>query len=132
MIKFTPDMIPDLERFLELYYHKILRVNLTTDTFEVVHMYDFEKIPEHNCLSKWLNDFADSNVHEVDREKFKRITDLQFLKDNICEEPIDFIYCRKFPHEKYFNSEFILLPGEEFDDNNMVCYLFVKCVDLLD
>ena len=41
MINFKKDMIPDLDYLLELYYHKILRVNLKTDSYEVIKMLPF-------------------------------------------------------------------------------------------
>ena len=56
MFNFSNDMIPDLAQFLELYYYKILRVNLTTDTYEIVLLRKGEKASTETTLSGLLND----------------------------------------------------------------------------
>ena len=108
MINFKKDMIPDLDYLLELYYHKILRVNLTTDSYEVIKMLPFEEDPK-TSLSNWLTMFGSSNVADEDYAHFIKCTDLTFMRENIGEIPINFKYKRKFPHNKFYNSEFILL-----------------------
>ena len=54
MINFKKDMIPDLDYLLELYYHKILRVNLTTDSYEVIKMLPFEEDPKTSLSQETL------------------------------------------------------------------------------
>lgn len=131
MFHFTEDMIPDLENFLRLYYHKILRVNLTTDSFEVVSMLQFEEVPDCS-LSEWLTAFGHESVAEEDKDKFLSCTNLDYLKQNMGEYTLSFEYKRKFPHEKYCNSEFIILPSVNYSDDNQICYIFIKDSGLLD
>ena len=131
MINFKKDMIPDLDYLLELYYHKILRVNLTTNSYEVVKMLPFEEDPK-TSLSDWLAMFGSSNVADEDYARFTKYTDLTFMRENIGEIPINFRYKRKFPHDKFYNSEFILLPSKDYKENNQICYMFIKESELLD
>ena len=131
MINFKKDMIPDLDYLLELYYHKILRVNLTTDSYEVIKMLPFEEDPKTSS-SDWLAMFGSSNVADEDWARFTKYTDLTFMRENIGEIPINFRYKRKFPHDKFYNSEFILLPSIDYKENNQICYMFIKESELLD
>ena len=131
MINFKKDMIPDLDYLLELYYHKILRVNLTTDSYEVIKMLPFEEDPK-TSLSNWLTMFGSSNVADEDCAHFIKCTDLTFMRENIGEIPINFRYKRKFPHDKFYNSEFILLPSIGYKEKNQICYMFIKESELLD
>ena len=54
------------------------------------------------------------------------------MRENIGEIPINFRYKRKFPHGKFYNSEFILLPSIDYKENNQICYMFIKESELLD
>ena len=101
MINFKKDMIPDLDYLLELYYHKILRVNLTTNSYEVIKMLPFEEDPK-TSLSDWLAMFGSSNVADEDYARFTKYTDLTFMRENIGEIPINFRY-------KIFNSFGIII-----------------------
>ena len=131
MINFKKDMIPDLDYLLELYYHKILRVNLTTNSYEVVKMLPFEEDPK-TSLSDWLAKFGSSNVADEDYARFTKYTDLTFMRENIGEIPINFRYKRKFPHNKFYDSEFLLLPSIDYRKDNQICYIFIKESELLD
>ena len=76
--------------------------------------------------------FGSSNVADEDYARFIKYTDLTFMRENIGEIPINFRYKRKFPHGKFYNSEFILLPSIDYKENNQICYMFIKESELLD
>ena len=76
--------------------------------------------------------FGSSNVADEDCARFTKYTDLTFMRENIGEIPINFKYKRKFPHNKFYNSEFILLPSIDYKENNQICYMFIKESELLD
>lgn len=50
MFNFKADMVDDLSFLSDLYYVKILRINLKTDSYEIIKQLDSE-MPLDNTLS---------------------------------------------------------------------------------
>lgn len=69
MFNFKADMVNDLSFLSDLYYVKILRINLKTDSYEIIKQLDFET-PLDTTLSGWLEKFAHRYVKESDRSIF--------------------------------------------------------------
>lgn len=122
---FRDDDLTDLSNYLQMYYHKILRVNLTTDTYEVILLQNEHELPAHNCLSKWLDDYCALLVHPEDKMMFRRNTNLENMKAHVYNGETQFNY-RRFMGGLYEDSRFILMPSYRWEPDNQVCLLFVK------
>ena len=129
MFNFSNDMIPDLAQFLELYYYKILRVNLTTDTYEIVLLRKGEKASTETTLSGLLNEFAESDaVEDKDKTVFKAMTKLEYLRNHVDGE-----FWFKYGHKvgnSYYKAAFILMPSVNYSEDNQECILFLKEIEL--
>ena len=81
---FTEDMVEDLGNFLELYYYKILRVNLTTDTYEIILLRSKEEDTNNKSLTGWMREFAENGgVDPKDKEPDRKLT----IKDSVHRIP---------------------------------------------
>lgn len=128
MINFTMDRIPDLERYLSLYYHKIVHVDLSNDKFEIILMRDGEPKPDNENIREWMGKFANDYVHPSDKKEFLDKTSRENFFKALEDEPIDFIFKRKCGNE-FFDSEFIFIPD---GNTNTTGYVFIKELQLTD
>lgn len=130
MFNFKKDMVEDLGNFLELYYYKILRVNLTTDTYEVILTRSNEKLSDNKSLSSWMKEFAENGgVAPEDKNMFIAHSDLEFLRSHVVNGEYWFKYRHK-SGDGYFEAACILLPSINYTDDNQECILFVKELEL--
>ena len=64
----------DTMHMLSITYHKILRINLTSDSYEIIKTYEEEQNPEYgisDTVSAWFRNFAlRGYVHEDDLEAY--------------------------------------------------------------
>lgn len=128
---FTEDMVEDLGNFLELYYYKILRVNLTTDTYEVILLRSREEDSDNKSLTGWMREFAEKGgVDPKDKEEFMRFTDIEYLRAHV-EGEFWFKYGHKAGNQ-YPKAAFILMPSVNYSDENQECILFIKEIELPD
>lgn len=118
-------------------YVKILRVNLTNDTYEIIRTADNElrssklKGVEFDTLSKWLNSFVQSDcVHPDDIEKYREKTDLKKIKKYFEEfkNTYAFRYKRKVNDGDFKEVLMEISPTKEFTMDNMDAFLYVKSI----
>lgn len=116
---------------LSVIYYKILKINLTADTFEVVKTDREEQERFANRLSKisdWWKDFEESgNIYTDDVEEYRHFTDLEYLRAAFREDngKLSCCYRRKIK-DTYRWVQMDLVPSIEYTDENQVLILYVK------
>lgn len=117
-------------------YIKILKINLTEDSFSVVNMDSSEKTKEkgfNDKISQWLYGFGKSGqVHEEDLENYLMKTDIEYLKDYFKQgkSSISIIYRRKFSDDSYKHAIMEFIPADDYSHSNQSMFLYVKAIDL--
>ena len=118
-------------------YTKILKVNLTYDTFSIIQMNLSEKNSAQGFsekISEWLHDFGTSGlVHPDDLESYLGSTNQEFLRRHFMggASSIEIFYRRRYgngPHgEGLFRPTMMeMLPADDYSDVNQSLFLFVK------
>ncbi len=121
-------------RLLGIKYYRILKINLTTDSFEVVKNDDEDIYGEHykdRCLSKLLIDFSDSgSIHEADCELFKIKTNLDQLRKyfKTKHDVFRFRYRRKVG-ELYQWTLLEIIPAQNYTESNQELMLYVENIN---
>ena len=118
---------------LSIIYYKILKINLTNDTFEIVKADENEK-PDDSAtkITDWWRTFADAgNVHEEDIEEYRQFTDPKRITDYFCSSKkirMSCRYRRKHADGGYRWAQMDLVPAKGFSRENAEMILFVKDV----
>lgn len=115
-------------------YTKILKVNLTTDTFLEIQLLQNEKsetkgYDEH--ISLWLRNFANSGqVHEADREEYLKNTDINYLRQFFkTGNSIFSIFYRRMIGNEFKKAMMEMIPANEYTDEEQIVFLYVKNID---
>lgn len=115
-------------------YTKILRINLTTDKYHIIRMQKSEQTSVKGFapfISKWLHDFAvNGQVHPDDQEHYLELTDLASMKRFFSNRKsnLNILYRRK-SDIGWRQTKMELIPAEDYRDDNMSLYLFVKDIE---
>lgn len=100
-------------------YTKILKINITEDTYTIVNMDVSEQTIEKgfaNTISAWLNGFGKSGqVHEEDLEGYLEKTDLDYL--------------RKYG-DIFKQVAMDMIPADDYTAENQTLFLYVKNIDM--
>ena len=112
---------------------KILEVNLTEDTFDIIKA-DREELTQekgyHKKLSEWLRGFAASGqVCEEDVAGYMKKTELDLLRSHFRTSGDTYVlrYRRK-SSEGFKNVMMEMIPTNDYADENQKLYLFVKTI----
>ncbi|MCQ2592245.1 MAG: GGDEF domain-containing protein [Treponema sp.] len=115
-------------------YTKILKINITDDSYEIVNM-DEEELNNtkgiSEKISKWLSDFGLSGqVHPDDLDEYLSKTNLSFLRSYFHENKssISVFYRRKYG-DKYNQVVMEMIPAYDYSSENQSLYLYVKKID---
>lgn len=115
-------------------YTKILKINITSDTYSIISMDELEKSKEKgfsNNISSWLREFGKSGqVYEDDQEDYLRKTNIEYLKNYFLsgKTSITISYRRKYKDEvKQVAME--MVQADDYKNNNQTLFLYVKNVD---
>lgn len=112
-------------------YEKILRVNLTEDSFFIISMDESEKTPEKGYaiqISRWLSGFGNSGqVHPEDLAHYLKHTDLAYLRDYFAggNRYLALFYRRRAGND-YKRVMLEMLPAENYTGDQQQMYLYVK------
>lgn len=115
-------------------YTKILKINLTDDSFQIINMEINEKTAnkgysEH--ISEWLHDFGKSGmVHPDDLEEYLQKTTISYMKDYFAEDKtsLHILYRRKI--DTSFKQVMMeIIPANDYAPDNQSFYLYVKNID---
>lgn len=115
-------------------YTKILKINLTDDTYQIVNM-DFSEQTESqgfsDKISIWLSEFGKSGqVHRDDLDEYLRKTDIEYLKDYFLKDKTSIsIYYRR--NIKGVNKQVVMdmIPANDYSHENQTLFLYVKSID---
>lgn len=125
----------DAYKSLCALYTKILKINITDNTYTIVRMNMDEQIKEKGFddnISGWLEGFGRSGqVHPDDLEKYLSETNLDSLRSYFkCgKKPLSITYRRKYgPIFKQATME--IIPTSDYSDDNQNLYLYIKELDI--
>lgn len=123
--------LQNANRALRALYAKVLLVNLTEDSYSIVTMNADEQLEEKGFskgIFKWLENFAKTGqVHEEDRAEYLEKTSREFLTAYFkqSKEPLNIAYRRK-TGDAFVPVEMLIMPTEEYADDNQNLYLYVN------
>lgn len=115
-------------------YTKILRINLTEDSFQIINMEISEKsssmgFSEH--ISEWLHGFGKSGmVHPDDLKDYLEKTSIDYMKAYFASNKtsLHILYRRKIGADfKQVMME--IIPANDYAPDNQTFYLYVKNID---
>lgn len=115
-------------------YTKILKINITKDTYSIVNMDISEQSKEKGFsykISEWLSGFGKAGqVHKDDLDDYLRKTDLEYLKQYFKSNKtsISIHYRRKY-EEKFKQVVMEMIPADDYSEDNQSLFLYVKVVD---
>ena len=114
---------------LSVFYYKILRINLTTDTYERVKVME-ENAPIPNSISAWFRSFAQNgNVHPDDIDAYLEFTDVERLKRVFKEDTARrTIRYRRKSQNGFRWAQMYLFPSVEYTNDNQILTLYVRDV----
>jgi len=124
-------MLEDSIKILTSIFHKILKVNLTEDSFTVIKGYNSEMNAENGYnekISAWLRQFAlFGNVHDEDKRAFLKFSDINYLRARF-KEGRDYLRIR---YRRKTNGSFRwvsmeLVPSTEYSDDDQVVMLYIR------
>ncbi len=116
-------------------YTKILKINITEDTYSIVNMVESERTAEKGFsdkISEWLSGFGRSGqVHKDDLEKYMEKTDIEYLRKHFRESKnaVSVLYRRKV-NDEYKQVVMEMIPADDYTDDNQTLFLYVKTLDL--
>lgn len=115
-------------------YTKILKVNLTDDSFQIINMDMEEKTSEKgfsNKISTWLHGFGKSGqVHPDDLEYYLSMTDLEFMRDYFRQDKTSLnIHYRRKTGDVYKDFMMEIIPAGDYAPDDQNLFLYVKSID---
>lgn len=115
-------------------YTKILKINLTDDSYSIINMDLSEKNTEmgfSDKISEWLSGFGKTGqVHKDDVEEYAKKTDIDYLRDYFRQEKtsISIFYRRKYS-DGYKQVVMEMIPADDYSKDNQSLFLYVKSID---
>lgn len=113
-------------------FYRILKINLTSDTYECIKgekFVDGHKPPEY--ISDWFIKFADlGNVHEDDKTGYYIFTNINYLRKQFYNGATHLVqrYRRKVGNSyRWVTME--LVPSVEYTHENQIVLLYIKDVE---
>lgn len=124
----------DAHKALCELYTKILKINISEDTYQVVNMDMSEQTEEKgfaDTISEWLISFGmTGQVHPDDIEKYLEITDLRYMREYFANKKtsLQIFYRRKYG-DIYKQVMMEIIPANDYSDDNQSLFLYVKDID---
>lgn len=123
--------IQDALMLLENTYHKILKVNLTRDSYKEIKVYEEERLVEKghsNKLSEWIQAFAKTgNVFQDDVEEYLKFVNI----DSIKKRFLDSEYRLQFKYRRRVADSFRwvameMIPSVEYSESEQIVMLYIR------
>lgn len=116
-------------------YTKILKINITDDTYSIVSMDDAEKTSAKgfaHTISEWLTGFGKSGqVHKDDLDNYLKKTDLNYLSEYFKEGKTSIsIQYRRMYSDGFKQAAMDMIPADDYSDENQTLFLYVKNIDI--
>lgn len=124
----------DAHKALCQLYTKILKINITEDSYLITQMNDSERSIEKGFsekISDWLTGFGNSGqIHPDDLQQYLRLTDLQFMRNYFAlkKTSLHIFYRRKFD-DGYKQVMMEIIPANDYTNENQSLFLYVKNID---
>lgn len=121
----------DAMRMLSGIYHKILRIDLIKDTYEIIKIYQEEQNPEYGIctnFSEWFRNFAKRGyVHEDDLEAYLLFTEIGAMRERFkkCHKKQSLRYRRLINNEFHWVS-MELMPSACYTKEHQEIMLFIR------
>ena len=116
-------------------YTKILKINITDDTYSIVNMDVSEQTKEkgfaENSISEWLRSFGESGqVHEEDLDDYLRYTNIDYMRDYFAgnKTSLHIFYRRKF-EEEFKQVMMEIIPADDYSNDNQSLFLYVNNIE---
>ena len=116
-------------------YTKILKINITEDSFVAIDMDPKEQVKEMGYsekISEWLSGFGRfGNVHPDDLAQYEEKTSLEFIKGYFAQNKTSLIiqYRRKYD-DGFKNVIMEMIPAGDYSSDNQSLFLYVKNIDI--
>lgn len=112
-------------------YTKILKINLTENTYSIISMDESEQSPEKGFsdgIFDWLENFAKSGqVHPDDVEAYLAHTNRTHMVEHFRSgKKVMSVFYRRLIDGEYLPVEMKLVPTESYSHENQNLYLFVR------
>lgn len=116
-------------------YTKILKINLSDDKYRIIRMDQSEQTADKgfsSSISTWLHDFGTSGqVHADDLENYLSLTNIAYMQAFFRSHNLNLnIFYRRKSGDTYRQTKMEMIPAEDFSDENMSLYLYVKDIDI--
>lgn len=115
-------------------YTKILKINISDDTYQIVNMDVNEQTAEkgfEDSISKWLISFGESGyVHPDDLQEYLDHTDLEYMRNYFAgnKTSLHVFYRRKY--EDGFKQVMMeIIPANDYSNDNQALFLYVKNIE---
>ena len=125
----------DAHKALYELYTKILKINVTDDTYQIVNMDVEEQTAAKgfagDSISKWLTTFGTSGqVHPEDLDDYLKHTDLQYIREYFRGDKtsLHIFYRRKYG-EEFKQVMMEIIPANDYSGDNQSLFLYVKNID---
>lgn len=124
-------MIEESLRMLSSVFHKIVKLNLATDTHEEIKVYQSEMTEEYGLsekVSEWFRRFAETgNVHEEDKKEYLAFTKLEHICSHFKKER----KCLRLRYRRKTEGEFRwvsmeIIPSLEYTEEKQIVMLYVR------
>lgn len=115
-------------------YTKILKINITDDTYSVVNMDMSEQTSDKGfagSISGWLSGFGKSGqVYAEDLDEYLEKTDIEYLRNYFRSEKtsISIHYRRKYS-DGFKQVIMEMIPADDYSDEHQTLFLYVKNID---
>lgn len=116
-------------------YTKILKIDLTSDTYSVISMDEAEQTGEKgyaDSISGWLQGFGKTGqVHEDDLESYLMMVDIEYLKEYFRsgKTSINIVYRRKYA-DGFKQVAMEMIPADDYEVDKQTLFLYVKNIDM--
>ncbi len=112
-------------------YTKILKINITEDTYQIVNMDVNEQTMEKgfaDSISGWLRSFGETGqVHPDDLKEYYKFTDLEYMKEYFTgnKTSLHVFYRRKYGDDfKQVMME--IIPANDYSEESQSLFMYVK------
>ncbi len=130
-MKHTDTLLEDSMRILARTYHKILKINLTTNEHLDIKTYEEEINLQKGYapgIFEWMRGFADSGqVYPDDRDAYLRTTSPEYLKQHFrsSDDALDVTY-RRWTKNEYRWVMMELIKASDYTDDNQTVMLYIR------
>lgn len=115
-------------------YTKILKIDITNDTFRIINMDTAEQTTEKgfdSTISGWFTGFGKSGqVHPDDLEGYLAKTDLNYLRDYFNQDKnLLSVFYRRKNENGYEEVVMEMIPANDYTTDVQTLFLYVKNID---